>query len=297
VRTNVRRRRGAGLAALSVFVSAAVAACSTTDQATSIAASSPLLVAPVESLPLTLASAPAYRVDTSSPRVVGRIVGSVQYDGTLPPDTLVRPTHDLGICRAIPDGPIVGTAAGVGDAVVWLVGVTSGPPDDAPRRVQLSLEGCAIKPRVQRAPVGATLLVRSGDAMDVRLRFLDIKTDLTTLPAATPDSSRPVTPPPPPRALVPLGNAGAVVPLTSILQTPGLVEVRDDRHPWIKGWIAVAPNPYLVITDGNGQFALEDVPPGSYVLVTWHERLGRLATPVHVDAGIETRVRVLLPAR
>jgi len=251
---------------------------------------------PAESLLLSLAGAAAYRVDTLPPDGVGRVVGSVQYDGTLPPDTLVRPTHDLNICRAIPDAPWVGTADGVGDAVVWLVGVTSGAADAAPRRVQLTLEGCAISPRVQRAPVGATLLVRSADAMDARLRFLDVDVDGTPSSALPSDSARARTPPEP-RALVPLGNAGAVVPLTSVLQTPGLVEVRDDRHPWIRGWIAVAPHPYLAITDRNGQFSLDAVPPGNYVLVTWHERLGQLATPVHIDAGIETRVRVLLPPR
>ena len=287
---NVRRRRGAVLAAVSVLVSAALGACSATDEDTPPVASSPLLLTRVDSLPLTLASARAYRVDTTSAPRVGRINGSVQYDGTLPPDTLVRPTHDLTICRAIPDAPMVGTAAGVGDAVVWLLGVTSGAADTAPRRVQLTLEGCAIQPRIQRAPVGATLLVRSADAMDARLRFLDFESAVL----ASTDSSRVQTLP---RALVPLGSAGAVVPLTSILQTPGLVEVRDDRHPWIKGWVAVAPHPYVAITDSNGQFSLQAVPPGNYVLVVWHERLGQLATPVHVDAGVETRVRVVLPQR
>jgi hypothetical protein len=144
--------------------------------------------------------------------------------------------------------------------------------------------------------VGATLLVRSADDMDARLRFLDVDPAREPASALPSDTTR-VRIPLEPRALVPLGSAGAVVPLTSVLQTPGLVEVRDDRHPWIRGWIAVAPHPYLAITDRNGQFSLDAVPPGNYVLVTWHERLGQLATPVHIDAGIETRVRVLLPQR
>ncbi len=251
---------------------------------------------PVESLPLTLADSSTYRVDTAGAPRTGRISGTVQYDGELPADTLVRPTHDLSICRPIPDAPLRGTADGVGDAVVWLMGVTHGSADRSPRRVQVTLEDCTIVPRVQRAPVGATLLVRSADAMNARLRFLDASPDASSLSPIAADSLRPQADPVP-RALVPLGDAGAVVPVSSVFETPGLVEVRDDRHPWVRGWIAVAPHPYVTISDSNGQFALDGVPPGNYVLVTWHERLGRVATPILVDAGIDTRVRVLLPKR
>ena len=292
----VLRRRGVVLATLAALLSAVLVACADDDEPTPLVSSSPLLAMPVDSLPLTLADTVDYRVDTLSPRASGLITGTVQYEGALPPDSLVRPTHDLHICRPIPDAPLVGTSDGVGDAVVWLLGVASGAADTAPRRVQLKLEDCAITPRVQRAPVGATLLVRSADAMNARLRFVDVEPDAAPTTSPTADSSRPPTLRPP-RALVPLGDAGAVVPLTSVLQTPGLVEVRDDRHPWIRGWIAVAPHPYVAITDGTGRFSLDAVPAGRYVLVTWHERLGRLAMPVHVDAGIETRVRVLLPKR
>jgi len=33
----------------------------------------------------------------------------------------------------------------------------------------------------------------------------------------------------------------------------------------------VARNPYFAITDERGHFAIEQVPPGAYTLIVWHE--------------------------
>jgi len=225
----------------------------------------------------------------------GRIRALVRTDDDLPPDALVRPTHDAPTCVPVPDAPFTGTRDGVGDAVAWLVGVRRGPVDPAPRRQTIALSGCQIEPRISRAPLGATLLVRSADAIDARLRFLDVMDDLPrrargdTTPAAL------LVSPVVPRALVPIYGAGAVVPLTTVTEAPGLVEIRDDRHPWVRGWIAVAPHPYVAISDPMGRLTFENVPTGRYVLVTWHERLGTVATDVHVEQGVETRVTVTLP--
>jgi len=43
----------------------------------------------------------------------------------------------------------------------------------------------------------------------------------------------------------------------------------------------VAPHPYYAVTDESGAFQLNDVPPGEYHIVAWHEGwqvLGRQAT-------------------
>jgi hypothetical protein len=44
-------------------------------------------------------------------------------------------------------------------------------------------------------------------------------------------------------------------------------------------------NPYFAVTDENGNFTIADVPPGSYTLAVWHERLGEKSQPVTVAAG------------
>lgn len=237
-----------------------------------------------------------YVVDTTiTAEQTGRISAVVRANDDLPPDSLVRPTHDAATCAAVPDAPFVGTRDGVGDAVAWLVGVRRGPADTAPRRMTIALAQCQIQPRISRAPLGATLLVRSADNIDARLRFLDVMDDLPTRTRGDSTPAARVVAPIAPRALVPLFSAGAVVPLTSVTDAPGLVEIRDDRHPWVHGWLAVAPHPFVAISDASGRFTFDHVPTGRYVLVTWHERLGTVASDVRVERGVETRVTVTLP--
>lgn len=295
LRARVLRRLGGALLTLL----GAACAGNGADGSSEARAPDPLLSAPriVHVRSLANAAGPApYVVDST--RIVGgtgRITALVRASGELPLDTLVRPTHDTRTCKPVPDAPFVGSRQGLGDAVSWLVGVPRGPADPAPRRLTIALAGCQIQPRVSRAPVGATLLVRSADAIDSRLRFLDVVEDLPRRDRGDTTPSVLTVPPTAPRALVPLFDAGAVVPLTTVTDAPGLVEIRDDRHPWVRGWMAVAPHPFVAISDATGGFTFDDVPTGRYVLVTWHERLGTVAADVRVDVGVETRVTITLP--
>jgi intein/homing endonuclease len=47
----------------------------------------------------------------------------------------------------------------------------------------------------------------------------------------------------------------------------------------------VLAHPYFAITGENGEFRIEDVPPGDYVLVARQEYIGELEQPVQAEAG------------
>ncbi len=53
---------------------------------------------------------------------------------------------------------------------------------------------------------------------------------------------------------------------------PGVVDVGCNIHDWMSAVILVVPSPYYATTDANGRFVLPDIPPGTYSLVSWHER-------------------------
>jgi hypothetical protein len=253
------------------------------------------LDAPAAVLPLSLAEADGggYTVD-SAPRAGGSLRVTVRTDGAWPADTLSRPTHDLARCRPVPVAPLQGAPDGVGGALVWLVGVSRGPADRAARRVSLVLERCVLQPLVTRLPRGGTLLVRHADAMETRLRFADLGRPVVA-PAGDSTQPRAIAAPTAPRALVPFTEPGAVAPLTELGRAPGLLRVTDDRHPWVAGWLAVAPHPFVALTDDAGRVVFAGVPPGRYVLVAWHARLGARALPALVEAGVEARLVVSLP--
>lgn len=237
-------------------------------------------------LAIAAAAAP-YHVDdvAGSP---GSISGEVLSATALPSDTMVTPNRDSTGCKPFADETFPRergarnsrgakrdtTNVAVGNALVWLVGVTHGPRDSQPRRINLVLDNCHFEPRVMVAPVGATIMVSNRDDMIAKLLFQDH--GRTTAPRAT----------------ISFSDPGQVVPSSIALAKPGLVEVRDEKHSWVRGYIAVAPHPFVAVTEANGDFRFEGVPPGSYQLVVWHERLGARVVPVNVEQGVSTPLTV-----
>jgi plastocyanin len=63
------------------------------------------------------------------------------------------------------------------------------------------------------------------------------------------------------------------------------IPVKCNVHPWMRGYIAVFKNPYFVVTDKDGSFDLKDLPPGTYTIKAWQEKLGTLSQKVTVGAG------------
>jgi len=207
---------------------------------------------------------------SSSPGVVvGRIAGGERVSR----DTIITPTHDYKACDPFTQKAMPSTADGVGNAVVWLTGVTTGPADVAPKRVELQLDGCRLEPRVQRVRLGGTLMVASHDRMMSRLRFTSMGDGAL-------------------RTTVLLNDAGQVVPTSEAIARAGLVEVTDDLHPWVHAWIAVAPHPFVTVTSADGQFHFDGVPPGRYTLSVWSEPLGARSKELRVTSGVETRIDV-----
>jgi hypothetical protein len=201
----------------------------------------------------------------------GVIIGEIT--GGAPTDTSITPTHDLRVCRPFSQSLVPSRDGGVGNAVVWLSGVASGPKDDAPRRARLTLDGCRLEPRVQRVALASTVLVNGRDAMLSRLQF-------------TVDGEAA------PRTTVLLSDVGQIVPSDASSTTPGLVRVSDDLHPWVRAYIVVAPHPFVAVTTADGQFRFDGVAPGRYTLHVWHERLGTQEKKVRVDGGVQTKISV-----
>ena len=204
-------------------------------------------------------------------------------------DTSIVPTHDLAVCRPFTETRIPGREGGVGEAVVWLAGVRTGPADTGSMRPRLELDGCRLYPRVQRVRQGSTLQVASRDAMASQLRFTADGAPGGMMGGMS-DGSTGQGGALSPLALVSFTDAGQVVPVEGVTRTPGVVRVRDDRHPWVMAVLAVAPHPWVAVTEPDGAFRFADVPPGEYTLVVWQEALGTRTQPLRVEPGVTVRL-------
>ena len=66
------------------------------------------------------------------------------------------------------------------------------------------------------------------------------------------------------------------------------IPVKCNVHPWMRGYIAVFKHPYFAVTGKDGSFDLGNLPPGTYTIKAWHEKLGT-ATQVVTIGGSETK--------
>ena len=65
----------------------------------------------------------------------------------------------------------------------------------------------------------------------------------------------------------------------------GVVPLLCNVHSEMSAFVVVLPNPYFAVTDVRGNFAIKNVPAGSYRLTFWHERLKPQTLQIDVKAG------------
>jgi plastocyanin len=62
-----------------------------------------------------------------------------------------------------------------------------------------------------------------------------------------------------------------------------MVPFKCDVHGWMNAYVGVLDHPYFATTDADGKFELKGLPPGTYTIEAWHEKLG--ATTQSVTLG------------
>jgi len=53
-----------------------------------------------------------------------------------------------------------------------------------------------------------------------------------------------------------------------------MVPFKCDVHGWMNAYVGVMDNPYYAVTGEDGKFTLKSLPPGTYTIEAWHEKLG-----------------------
>lgn len=63
------------------------------------------------------------------------------------------------------------------------------------------------------------------------------------------------------------------------------IPVKCNIHPWMRGYVAVFKHPYFAVTGKDGSFDLSGLPPGTYTIKVWHEKLGTSTQKITVAAN------------
>jgi plastocyanin len=63
-----------------------------------------------------------------------------------------------------------------------------------------------------------------------------------------------------------------------------MVPFKCDVHGWMNAYVGVLNHPYFAVTDASGTFTLKSLPPGTYTIEAWHEKLGAQTQSVTIGA-------------
>lgn len=167
------------------------------------------------------------------------------------------------------DELVVGAGGVLANAVVWIEGPAAAPAPGRPPPVELALDqrGCRFAPHVATATVGATLALASHDAFLHNVHAVLGGRSLFN---------------------VAIPVAGLVI--RKPLRTAGHVTIGCDVHPWMAAHVHVFAHPWHAVTGADGSFQIARVPPGTWTLKLWHERLGEKSARVTVAGGAATTI-------
>jgi plastocyanin len=74
----------------------------------------------------------------------------------------------------------------------------------------------------------------------------------------------------------------------------GIVRVFCDIHSHMNAFIIVFSHPFFAVTDTEGRYRIENIPPGNYNVIAWNEGLASDPKPVTVADGGSTEVNFAL---
>jgi hypothetical protein len=214
-------------------------------------------------------AAPAVETATPHPGTVGTVTGRITVEGTVPAAAMIRLDADPK-CAAMAEGGLradESIALGEGQTLqnVFVYVKDGLPPRMYPiptTPVVLDQQQCRYVPRVLGMQVGQQLTIRNGDALLHNVRSESIIN-------APFDVGTPVQ--------------GMEVPRTFATREV-MVPFKCNVHAWMHAYVGVLEHPYFAVSDEAGRFSIGQLPPGTYTLEFWHERLGTATQQVTVSA-------------
>jgi plastocyanin len=199
----------------------------------------------------------------------GAVRGTVQseHDGRTDTFAVEEDTKTCGDAIEIQTIEI-GKDRGLAGAVVFLEDIDSGAAIDKTVHHLLRIERCVFEPAVISMSATQTVDIENGDATMHSVRgSSDGKQVFSTH--------------------LPMKN----MTIDKRLRQPGLISVDGGTdRPWMRAWIQVLPHPYHAVTDDDGRFVIEQIPPGTYRLTAWHPELGTQTIEVEISDGATSEV-------
>jgi plastocyanin len=214
-------------------------------------------------------AANAANATTTGPMGDASVTGTVHFTGTPPANPPIDMTEEPD-CKAKyagqpVDSQYVVSDGGLGNVFVYVKsGLPEGAKYAAPAKpAVIDQNGCEYHPRVFGVQVGQKLEVRNSDPV-----LHNIK--------AVPSKNRGFN----------ISQPSAGMTTTRTFSTPEvMVPLECNVHGWMSAHVGVLPHPFYATSARDGKFTIKGLPPGTYTIEAWHEKLGTQTGTVTVGAG------------
>lgn len=211
------------------------------------------------------AAAVEFPVDSAT---AGAISGTVRFEGT-PPEMRTINMSEEPTCAEKHEEPPRSQEVVVNDdgTLRWVfVHVKSGLDDlefPTPQEpAVLDQQGCIYEPHVLALQAGQTLEIENSDGILHNIN-------------ARPSANRGFN----------ISQPTDMTSTRTFAVPEVMIPVKCDVHGWMSAFIGVKEHPYHGVTDEEGSFRLDVLPPGTYEVEAWHERYGTLTETVTVAEG------------
>jgi plastocyanin len=199
---------------------------------------------------------PAAVTNPVDPATAGMITGAVKLEGNAPAALPIRMDSDP-YCEKQPrymtDSVVVGEGSGLQNVFVYVkdgLGDRVFPVPSTP--AVLDQKGCRYTPHVIGIQVGQTLELLSSD---------NTLHNVHAIPQQNREFNK--------------AHQLAGIKHTHVFSAREvMVPFKCDVHKWMIAFVGVLDHPYYAVTSGNGRFELKGLPPGTYTVEAWHEKLG-----------------------
>jgi plastocyanin len=199
----------------------------------------------------------------------GKITGMVKLDGPAPHMKGIDMSKDpYCVKQHANDTPhletyVVGANGGLQNVVLY-ISDWSGPVQAATTIPVFDQKNCMYTPHVMAVDAGQTFKVTTSDQTTHNIH----------------PNPNPMTGNIPWNQSQPPGAP----PVEKSWKTVEVIPVKCNIHPWMNGWHVVVKGPYAT-TDENGNYTINNLPPGSYTVTAWHEPDQTQTQKVTVAAG------------
>jgi plastocyanin len=212
------------------------------------------------------------------PAASGTIEGKVTYTGT-PPKMQPIDMAKQPECAKMYNPPLrmQNVVTGPGDSLQYVVvyisaGAASSPTPTKPARVDQ--KGCMYIPHVVVMQAGQPLEIYTDDPFAHNIH---------PVPKANPEWNKSQPPGAP--------------PIITKWDKPEFIEVKCNIHPWMHGYHAVLNTSHYAITDENGAYTLNGLPPGKYTVIAWQEQYSWQSQEVTIKGNETETVNFVFKVR